>query len=152
MPNLPTVFVSYSHLDARYRDEVRRFLSPLVLDREIELWDDRTIAIGEDWYREIGQRLDQAKVAILLITTNFLGSSFCKLEEMPVLLQRARQRKLVVLPVLFEDCLWKRERWLARLQMLSGDKPLRELKRAARDKLLTRLAQQVSTSRWINFR
>ncbi len=64
--------------------------------KQIELWHDRMIGTGEDWYAEIADRLDDAKVAILLVTQEFLRSKFCRLEEVPVLLQRARRGELQV--------------------------------------------------------
>ncbi len=58
------------------------------------------IGTGENWYAEIADRLENAKVAILFVTQNFLASRFCRLEEIPVLLQRARRGELKILPLL----------------------------------------------------
>jgi len=97
------VFVSYAHVDKEFLDkELMPFLKQLELGEQIELWHDRLIGTGENWYAEIADRLDHAKVAILLITPAFLGSKFCQREEVPVLLQRARRGNLRVLP-LFAD-------------------------------------------------
>ncbi len=94
------VFVSYAHADKEFIDrELMPFLRQLELGEQIELWHDQLIGTGENWYAEIADRLDHAKVAILLITPAFLGSKFCQHEEVPVLLQRARRGELRVLPV-----------------------------------------------------
>ena len=91
------VFVSYAHADKKFLDkELKPFLDHLVLRELIELWDDRMIGTGEDWYPHIADRLDHAKVAILLITPAFLASKFCLHEEVPVLLQRAHRGELRV--------------------------------------------------------
>ncbi len=112
------VFVSYAHADEDFlKKELMPFLKTLVRREQIELWSDRLIGVGDDWYAEITVRLDQAKVAILLVTEPFLASDFCQLEEIPVLLQRARRGDLKLLPVLVEPCTWKEEPWLRRLQM-----------------------------------
>ena len=80
------VFVSYAHKDREFLDEeLMPFLRQLELGEQIELWHDRLIGTGDNWYAEIADRLDQAKVAILLITPPFLGSKFCLHEEVPVL-------------------------------------------------------------------
>ena len=72
------VFVSYAHADRKFLDgELMPFLRQLELGDQIELWHDRLIGTGENWYAEIADRLDHAKVAILLITPAFLGSKFC---------------------------------------------------------------------------
>ena len=95
------VFVSYAHADRQFLDEeLVPFLKQLELGGQITFWEDSQIGTGETWYTEIADRLDNAKVAILLITPPFLGSKFCQLEEIPVLLQRARQGKLMLLPLL----------------------------------------------------
>ena len=139
------VFVSYAHADRQFLDEeLVPFLKQLELGGQITFWEDSQIGTGETWYTEIADRLDNAKVAILLITPPFLGSKFCQLEEIPVLLQRARQGKLMLLPLLVRPCYWENEPWLRRIQMLTGEgKALTEHDRPQRDRLLTEFAKQV---------
>ncbi len=104
------VFVSYAHEDKAFLDkELMPFLRQLELGEQIELWHDQLIGTGDNWYAEIADRLDDAKVAVLLITPAFLGSKFCHHEEVPVLLQRARRGKLRVLPLFAEPSLWDNE-------------------------------------------
>ncbi len=139
------VFVSYSHKDRALLDkEVVPFLGQLKLGEQIELWDDRLIGVGEDWYAQIADQLDKASVAILLVTQNFLSSGFCLHEEVPVLLQRARRGELHLLPLLAQPCNWKNERWLARSQMWPQDaKALSLHTKAKRQALLTEFAELV---------
>ncbi|MEM9998232.1 MAG: TIR domain-containing protein [Bacteroidota bacterium] len=139
------VFVSYAHADeALLERELLPFLKDLELGEEIELWHDRMIGTGEDWYAEIADRLDHAKVAILFVTQEFLSSRFCRLEEVPVLLQRARRGELQILPLLVEDCLWKEKRWLSRPQMWPEDgKALDTFRRPGRRRVMTEFARRV---------
>lgn len=139
------VFVSYAHADKKFLDrELLPFLRQFELGEQIELWDDRLIGVGEDWYAEIADRLDHAKVAILLITKSFLASKFCLHEEVPVLLQRARRGEMHVLPLYAKPCNWKNERWLARAQMWpGGQRALSQQDAPTRDVLLTEFAQRV---------
>jgi tetratricopeptide (TPR) repeat protein len=138
------VFVSYAHEDRRFLDdELLPFLRHLELGEQIELWNDRLIGVGEDWYGEISNKLDQANLAILLVTQNFLASSFCLHEEIPVLLQRARRRELHILPLLVKPCNWMNERWLARAQMWPGSKALTEHALPRRQRLLADFAPKV---------
>lgn len=138
----PTVFVSYSHKDKKHLDSVLPFLEGLELNERIELWHDRLIGVGEDWYRQLEGEMHDAKVAILLVTQNFLASRFCKFEEIPVLLQRQREGRLAVLPVLLEPCLWEEEPWLKRLQMIPTDGPVPQ-RGVRRKQILTDLARKV---------
>ncbi|MCA8954052.1 MAG: TIR domain-containing protein, partial [Planctomycetes bacterium] len=139
------VFVSYAHEDRPFLEkDLLPFLRHLALGEHIELWEDSSIGAGQDWYAEIADRLDHAKVAILLVTENFLASKFCQHEEVPVLLQRARRGQLHVMPLLVEPSVWSIERWLKRRQMRpGGEKSLKEHTATKRKKLLTAFAKEV---------
>ena len=139
----PTVFVSYSHKDSKHLDRLLPFLQILDLDEDVKLWHDGKIGGGEDWYSEIDDQLRNARVAILLITANFLSSRFCRFEETPILLQRRAKGKLALLPVIVEECPWKGQRWLKRLQLPLGEKPLDVYGKPQRNEQLTKLAEEV---------
>jgi hypothetical protein len=81
------VFVSYSHKDRRWLDELRTYLAPLgdVLD----LWDDRRQEPGQRWLPQIEQALREAKAGLLLISPDFMASRFIQEHEVPRLLRRA---------------------------------------------------------------
>lgn len=114
----PLVFVSYAHEDENFlKGELLPFLRQLEELGHVELWHDRNIGVGEDWYAQIADRLDQAQVAVLLLSQPFLASKFCRHEEVPVLLQRARAGKLAILPLLVDHCFYEIEPWLKRLQI-----------------------------------
>ena len=119
--NKPTVFISYSHLDKKWKDLLMPQFKQLEKIGILEVWDDRQIRAGEDWYARIHEILGRTKYAVCLITANFLSSSFCMDEEIPYLLQNARKRGITILPILVEPCVWKAHRWLSRLQMMPRD-------------------------------
>src|SRR3954464_14728084 len=66
------VFVSYSHRDRKWLERVKVHLKPLVRERAIALWDDTRIAAGADWRSELTRELSLARVAILLVSADFL--------------------------------------------------------------------------------
>ena len=74
MPDTIIVFVSYSHQDASYleRDSLLGFLKGLEKD-DIELWTDRTIRPGELWDEVIKTTIQNADIALVLISQGFLG-------------------------------------------------------------------------------
>jgi hypothetical protein len=108
-----TVFVSYAHAD---EDRVATVIEELSR-RNISsvLWHDKLIAEQDYWYREIYDQLLHAKVAILLLSPNFLASQFCRFEEVPILSQRKRRGELEILPFVLEACEWQAVPWLSRL-------------------------------------
>ena len=62
--------------------------------------------------------LSKSKVAICLISPDFLSSSFCLEEKVFCLLRRRNRGDLEIFPILLRDCLWNEHYWLMRLQML----------------------------------
>lgn len=90
------VFISYSHRDARWLEKLKQFLRPLE-DRElIRVWDDTEIRTGADWLAEIRKALESARVAVFLVTQNFLDSPFIRTNELPVLVQAASDRGCLI--------------------------------------------------------
>jgi serine/threonine protein kinase len=122
MPELtaskPTVFISYSHEDEAWKDRLVKQLN--VVDT-IDLWDDRRIEAGENWRQEISEAIAAARVAILLVSVDFLNSEFVRSEEVPRLLKRREKEGIRVLPVIVRPCLWKKVAWLKSIQALPKD-------------------------------
>lgn len=117
----PLVFVSYSHKDEPWKDKLVEHLRNYELDDLLEIWEDRRIEPGADWYANIKDVLRRTRCAICLISPSFLSSRFCRFEEIPYLLQQRRKGNLEIVPMLLRDSDWSEQRWLKRLQMLPRD-------------------------------
>jgi hypothetical protein len=117
----PLVFVSYSHKDEPWKDKLVEHLRNYELDDLLEIWEDRQIEPGADWYANIKDVLRRTRCAICLISPSFLSSRFCRFEEIPYLLQQRRKGNLEIVPLLLRDSDWEDQRWLKRLQMLPRD-------------------------------
>lgn len=115
------VFVSYSHKDADWKDRICLFLQALRLNGgsgfDYQAWDDAEINVGQNWRDEIHKAIDAAKVAVLLISPNFLTSRFILDEEVPRVLKRRDAGKLVVAPVIVRPSPWENVPWLAPIQL-----------------------------------
>lgn len=96
---LPSVFLSYSHRDHQWRDILRPHLQQLENARLIRYWDDRMIDGGEEWYDTLKTAIDEASVAVCLISTNYLSSDFCQKEEVPYLLERRQHNQFGCSPI-----------------------------------------------------
>src|SRR5690348_6987674 len=94
------VFISYSHQDKRYLDELRKYLKYYERKGDIEYWDDTKITPGSRWYTGIKKAIETAKIVILLISPDFLASDFIAKNELPILLEDAKHDKATILPVL----------------------------------------------------
>ena len=64
----------------------------------LEVWEDRQIEPGADWYANIRDVLRRTRCAVCLISAHFLGSRFCQFEEIPYLLQQRRKGNLEIVP------------------------------------------------------
>lgn len=107
------VFVSYSHTDEAEKEALMTHLRVLQNGAElVEVWSDDTIGGGEAWEAAIGKALERARVAVLLITANFLTSEFILSTEVPHLMRRREQDGITVIPVLAKSCAWKHIAWL----------------------------------------
>ena len=98
------VFISYSHEDSKYLNQIKRHFTPF--ENKINFWDDSKILPGLIWREEIDKALAEAKVAILLISADFLNSNFIAKVELPSLLVAAQERGTTILSVLLKPCLF----------------------------------------------
>jgi hypothetical protein len=99
------VFVSYSHLDKDYLIDIQRHFKPFL--SKIDFWDDTKIQPGQKWKEEIRKAIKETKVAILLISTDFLGSEFIASDELPPLLKAAEEDGAVILSIILKPCLFE---------------------------------------------
>jgi hypothetical protein len=80
------VFISYAHKDAKFMEEFRRMLQPMIGD-EFELWTDNNIDPGEDWNSKIEKAMQSSSIALLLVSDHFLESSYIMKVEVQSILQ-----------------------------------------------------------------
>jgi hypothetical protein len=99
-----TVFISYSHEDRNMLERLRAHLNSLVRDQSIEVWDDTKIKVGDKWREEIKESIDNAKIAILLISADFLASDFIYRNELPPLLESAKKNGTKIFSVILSPC------------------------------------------------
>ena len=111
------VFISYSHEDAEWMKRLRKQLKVLERQGLLDIWDDTKLKAGEDWHSRLDQEMLSAKVAVLLVSEDFLTSDFVLDEEVPKLLQAHKKDGMAIFPVLVWPCPWKHVDWLARLQL-----------------------------------
>jgi hypothetical protein len=97
----PSVVVTYSSKDKIAMQDLLVHLVPLAR-REggvIDLFVDEKIPKGENWGEVIAREIGEAKIAILLVSANYLASEYVCDKELPYILSRAHKGELKVLSV-----------------------------------------------------
>ena len=93
------VFISYSHEDKQWLKRLQTMLKPLIRSQIIDLWDDTQIPVGKNWLEAITSALEAAKVAVLLVSPDFLASDFIANEELPIFLNAERKGGLKIVVI-----------------------------------------------------
>ena len=122
------IFVSYSHKDSKWLKEFQTHIKPLVHEYGFKIWDDTKIKVGKEWLEEIERALATAKVAILLVTPDFLASDFINDRELPPLFDAAKKEGLIIfwIPITYSN--YKTNKIIEKyLSAHPPDKPLDDL-------------------------
>ncbi|HUT93563.1 MAG TPA: TIR domain-containing protein [Thermoguttaceae bacterium] len=105
------VFVSYAHADNEAHERDRRWLDrllvhlePLRQQVELAVFSDKQLAVGDLWDNEIQGKLHAATAAVLLVSPAFLASTYIRNCEMPILLRRAEEEGVAILPLFVKPC------------------------------------------------
>ena len=111
------VFLSYSHQDEFWKESLENYLKPFETLEGLRIFSDRTIVAGAPFRERIRQAITLSPVAVLLLSADFLISTFIVEEELSLIRERHQAGELQVVPVLVEPCLWNQIPWLKDLQI-----------------------------------
>jgi DNA-binding response OmpR family regulator len=140
------VFISYSHKDHDWLEKLRIHLEPLRRNRKISIWSDAQIEAGTNWCEEIQKALNSAKVAVLLVSPNFLASNFIAENELPQLLKMAEEDGLVIYCVAISASLYK-ETKIEKYQFANAPgRPLDTMTNAKQNTELVRICELIKNA------
>lgn len=115
-----SLFYSYAHVDEKLRDELDKHLVLLRRKGLIAPWHDRNISAGTEWADQIDQHLNTAHIILLLISADFLASTYIFSIEMKRALERHEAGEARVIPILLRPVSWE-DAPFAYLQVLPQD-------------------------------
>lgn len=137
------VFISYSQKDDKWLKRLQTHLKPYEREYGLEVWDDTRIDAGREWEEEIQKALASTKVAVLLVTANFLASDFIMREEVPKFLDAAKKGGATILWIPISFASYEASKIIKFQALGKLSQPLDSLKRSDRDKALADIAKKI---------
>lgn len=99
------VFYYYDSNDEDVVNQIEKHCIPLEESGKIEIWHQGKIKGGQVFEREIFRQLDQAEVIIMMLSADLLVSDwFTEIER--ISMERAKQKKAILIPVYLKHCLF----------------------------------------------
>ena len=139
----PQVFISYSHQDKDWLERLQTHLKPYLRAGSIKSWSDQEITPSSQWFGEIQSALTDAKVAVLLVTPDFLASDFIHEHESGPLLKEAELGGVRILWVPVRDSAYKQTALKNYQAVLSPDPPSAAMTKAKRDQAWVRICEEI---------
>lgn len=101
------IFVSYSHTDEKYKDQLLKHLAPLKHQLGFDIWDDGKLIPGQSWNTEIKSKLNNADIILLLVSSDAIASDYITNHEISIALERHDRCETIVIPVILRPCNWQ---------------------------------------------
>jgi len=142
------IFISYAHAaekESGWVGRIRTHLEGVARSSEVDVWDDSRIDPGDKWQEAISRAIKQARVAVLILTADFLASKFIRDAELPLLLEAADSDGATILCVYGSDVHLSgvAERLLQYQFVNDNNHPLQVLTKSQRESTYKRLAREV---------
>jgi hypothetical protein len=135
----PRIYVSYSHKDRIWFDQLAKFLKPL--GHAMDVWEDTLIGNDEE---NTFDTILYPPVAVLLVSAHYLASDILRHKQLPLVGEAAERGELRVVWIAVGACPWESTP-LAEIQPANDpNKPLDRLSRPEQDRELARIAKMIS--------
>lgn len=113
-------FISYSHRDEDYKNELDLHLATMKRQGLLKVWQDRKILPGSDWDDEIRQQMEDSHIIFFMVSPGFMGSDYIMEKEVPLAMSLHAAGKAKVVPIFVKHVEWKGTEF-GRLQGLPRD-------------------------------
>ena len=95
------IFISYSHKDKDFVDK----LALILIDKRIKVFIDRwEMKLGDSITNKIQDAISDASYLMVVLSKNSVDSDWCKREITTALMLELEKKRVVLLPILLEDC------------------------------------------------
>ncbi len=95
------IFISYSHQDRKFVDR----LALQLVQNKVNVWLDRwELSVGDSLLSKVQDAITGASALLVVLSQASVGSAWVQKEINSGLLRELEERRVIVLPVLIEDC------------------------------------------------
>lgn len=123
------IFISYSHKDAKYKADLLSHLKSIELTHNVDVWHDGKILAGDTIDSEVLIQLGISDVILLLVSPNFLASSYCIQIELNKAIERHKKGQCIVVPVILSETIIDDSLSFSKLLRVPEDgKPIQKFK------------------------
>jgi WD40 repeat protein len=137
------VFISYSHEDTKWREDLEKHLKPYLRAGSFKSWSDKQISPGSQWFTEIDSALARTSVAVVLVTPDFIASDFIHDYELGPFLKEAKQGRVKILWVPVRASSYKKTALKDYQAILDPAQPLAGMTDAERDEAWVRICEEI---------
>lgn len=95
------IFISYSHQNKDFVDN----LAANLVKHKARVWIDRwELNVGDSIIDKVQEAIQESSALIIVISKSSMESEWCKKELSSAFLRELEEKKVIVLPLLLEDC------------------------------------------------
>jgi len=116
------IFVIYTLADKDIMHHLLRHSDPLNEAFDLSIWHDDPIIPGQPWKSYFESRIHHTDIFLLLVSDDFMNSQFIKQIEFKAVIDRHKENKSVVIPIIIDNCQWDID-----LKLIDYEFNLREL-------------------------
>lgn len=122
MSNPVNIFISYTHADEAYKNNLIKHFVTLERNKKVKTWSDTNIEAGIELWDSIDSAFNQSEIFLPLISIDYLTSKSCISGELVKALSRRKQgEKFRVIPVILRPCDWHQFEQLGTYKALPHD-------------------------------
>ncbi len=95
------IFISYSHKDKEF---VNKFAAHLIKNNARVWIDTWELNVGDSIVSKVQKAIQESSALLVVLSKSSVDSEWCKKEFTAGLMRELEEKKVIVLPVLIEDC------------------------------------------------
>lgn len=100
-------FVSYSHEDRSFCEELLKTLVDLTRNNVITIWTDHALVAGTEWDEKIRAELEEAELILFLVSRSSIASEYITRVEFQRALERHKSGQARLVPIIVRKCDWQ---------------------------------------------